>query len=268
MTLPDIGEEFTRLELLEAACAALLFTLIYGLFYPITAHSLREIFSLKRLRTRFLPGVAQGLILGGTVIFVFVVAGSYEYLGFFTHLGETSNSLAGIAFRILGLMSWVYCEEFFFRHKFFQLLGYRLFPWIPIVLSALLSMAFRWFQFDIDPIQAGTLFLAYIWLAFRSYTEREFSMGAGLWCGLLILLHPILGLPIFGIETTGMFLFQFFPHFTSGISLATETVQLLTGALSGPLSGIIFQFLFLFRIIHLTVENRIYLFNKPMNALR
>jgi hypothetical protein len=257
----DINEAFSASEPGIMALGALLFVLLIPLLNPLTRTSLRDIFNPERLEKRFVPGFAQGAVFASGVVLAFLISGIYRYLGFFIHFEDTSFAIGNVFLRIASLGTLAYCEEFIFRQRlltYFKLSFEKAFKrrtaagLISAVLVSLLFCLAKAFQFDLGWTQLITLFLVSVSLSLRFLEESptgDFGVGAGFWAALLIVFHPLLSLPVFGSEFSGLVLVKLQAATKDGgDSSASLLFRLLTGGQSGPLSSFALQLLFAFDI--------------------
>lgn len=254
----DISDAFSSNEVSLMGLSSLLFVgLLYSL-NPLSNTSLSDLITRDRIEKKFLPGFVRGAIFAGGIIFFFVLMGIYRYLGYFIQFDEAPLELANVVLRMAALGVFVYCEEYIFHLKLLQQLKGRM-PDLGIaLLIALLYSGIKILQFDLGLMQLVTLFLVSICLFYRSSPRSKsdlFARGAGLWAAALIVFQPVLSLPIFGNDFSGLLLLRynstFFEHHSevahiikmTGLSqehLVTFT-RILSGGAGGPLSSFAFQ---------------------------
>lgn len=255
----EVYESFASNELGIMGLAALIFIAIFPRLSPISTPVAGELFSPVRFERQFIPGFAQGAAFAALFILIFVLTGIYRYLGFFVQFEDTAVAVSNMILRTVSLASLIYFEEFFFRRKLLayfqkwrpvQSLGDAC--WIAAPLS-LLYCVVKMFQFDLGLMHWITLFLLSFLLTLRAIERTEFDEGAGFWLALLLFFHPLLSLPIFGNDISGLLMVKYQPGTTAptaaAIDTATTTVRLLSGGSGGPLSSLAVQILFLIALI-------------------
>lgn len=254
----DISDAFSSNEVSLMGLSSLLFV---GLLYwlnPITNTSLTHLFTRDRIEKKFLPGFVRGAIFAGGIVFFFLLTGIYKYLGYFIQFDEAPLELANVVLRMSALGVLAYCEGYIFHHKISQALKGRMPDLSLAILTALLYSGIKILQFDLGLMQLVSLYLISICLFYRSSNkdlsfEGQFARGAGFWAAILIVLHPVLSLPIFGNDFSGLLLVRydstFFEHhlgITAGMAGLTQEqlillVRFLSGGAGGPLSSFTFQ---------------------------
>lgn len=240
--LQDISEVSSANELLVVGYSALAFLLITRRFYPLLTMIPPGQLSPTRVLPQFIPTFLRGLLLGFTVAAVYVAADYYEYVGAFMQVDETISMLLSISVRSFAIISMVIAEEYLLRKIFLNRISNRVSPVYASALSALAFALLKSFQFDLSWMQLITLTLIGFLLSLRCLAEGDFLKGAGLWAGLLVAFHPLLGLPIFGNEFSGVFVIQFQnPVDTLGYGGSRRLISILTGGIGGPLSSFALQ---------------------------
>ncbi|MBL7714845.1 MAG: hypothetical protein JNL01_05210 [Bdellovibrionales bacterium] len=251
----DITDVFGANALPLVSLGSVLFLVLLRALNPITATTTDEIFTLFRLRKRFLPGFGIGAALGLGIVAAVLVSGSYRYLGVLVQMDEALLSMTSIGFRVLTLVVLVYCEEFIFRYKVLNGLRAVMSDPMAVVLS---TLAFCWvksLQFDLGIAQLATLFLIGIAVSVRTITEADFSKGAGYWAGILVILHPVFSLPILGNDYQGIFLIRYQnPELTTAST--SQLSRFLTGGAGGPLSSIAIQLVLVVDILQGILKNK------------
>lgn len=268
----DISDAFSSNEVSLMGLSAFLYVaLLYG-FNPLTATPLSEIITRERIEKGFLPGFVQGSFFAGGLILAFVLSGLYRYLGYFIQLDEAPLELINVFLRMATLGTFVYCEEFLFRHKFPRSLEGLLPNGVSIHLIAICYCGIKLLQFDLGIMQVVTLYLVSIALSYRALTyhelsgptladgerpdgtgnEEQFALGAGFWAAILIVFQPLLSLPIFGNDFSGILFIKYQAAKNSAISHSTQGLstwsRILSGGAGGPLSSFAIQALLLLDI--------------------
>lgn len=255
----EVNEAFGATELGIMGLSALLFVGALRAMNPLTSTTFPEIFTPLRFEKKFLPGFAQGAVMAAGVILAFVLSGTYKYLGFFVQFEETPLAIGNVLLRTLSLIGLVYCEEFIFRKKILgHLLRWRTSrPGLPLgsdlavaTVVSLLYCAVKALQFELGVMHWMTLFLVSLSLSLRALGEKDFVEGAGFWAAILIVFHPLLSLPVFGNEFSGIMLvkFQALPSASDADNITDATLRFLSGGPGGPISAFAFQLLLAFDI--------------------
>jgi hypothetical protein len=253
----EVNEAISANELGIMGLGAILFSILFPLLNPLTSTRFQEICTAERFEKKFLPGFAQGAILASAVILAFVISGLYRYLGFFVQFEDTPLAVVNVAIRTLSIGALVYCEEFLFRHKIYgHMLQWRARLWpgagltalsLDLGLLTLVSLSYcavKSFQFDVGLMHWITLFLVSLSLTLRTRTEGDFAHGAGFWAALLIVFHPLLGLPVFGNDFSGLLLVKYqSANPAAELEGTTSTLRFLSGGPGGPISAFALQLL-------------------------
>jgi hypothetical protein len=248
--LQDISEVLATNEVLFVGFSSLFFVLFQKWISP-TGPTTGEIVNPFQLEKRFNPGFFRGAILAVGFTLSFFIAGYYQYVGFLIGFEEGPLQLLSVLLRVGALASLAYCEEYIFRNKLLSYLRPQLSEFYSSLAVSLIYCGIKQMQFDLGIMQLSTLFLISMMLSLRSISTNDFAHGAGFMAGLLIVFHPILGLPILGSDFNGVLMIRYLgPSGTaqSVISSFSEgadsrTALFLTGGIGGPLSSFLLQFL-------------------------
>lgn len=225
----EINESFTNNEIVFAGLSsALFFALLKGLS-PILGRESELEFSARKLRTQYLPGFLQGLLLAGSVVVGFLLVGSYRFVGFFVQIEDTPVALLGIVCRISAFLAIGLCEETLFRSEG---LSSALRP-ARILFLALFYAVVKLAQFDLGWMHFASLFLFSVTLSIRRSGDSSFFSGAGFWSAIFIVFHPLFSLPVFGSDFSGIFLLKY--------QTQSTLPALISGGAGGPLSSVAFQ---------------------------
>ncbi len=264
-TFQEISDVYSSYELFTLALGAALYLLLLRHLNPLAPTSFSEIFTPHRFERRFIPGFLRGAVLALAVTLIFLLGGYYRYMGLLLHLEEAPFALLSITLKTASLGVLIYCEEFIFRNQIFNLLKqkFRLFP--TVFFSSLLYCVTKTVQFDLGVMQLVTLLLLSWVVAMRTTLDEDFVRGAGLIIGLLTVFHPLLGLPIFGLESQGVLLLKYHKYQSNAES--TEAIRLLTGGVGGPLSSITLQLFLLFDFIQIFYKNKKTLLNAAQEKI-
>ncbi len=260
----EISDFYGSNELVIVGFGALLYILILRFLNPLTSTTTEELFNPYRFEKRFIPGFLHGAVLASGVTLAFLLSGLYRYLGFFIQFEEAPLVLASVCLRIAALGALAYCEEYLFRQKIMNRFRRHMPDLYAAGLAAVAFCALKALQFDLGVSHLLTLFLLSYALAIRALVDEDFVRGAGFWTGLLIVFHPLLGLPVMGNDFQGVLLVKY-----QGSSEAHDgTARLLTGGLGGPLSSVALQLLLAFDIIQGILRNKKILLNSQAARLR
>ncbi len=248
----------------EMSHANNLTTLSLGVFFyvyllkkmnPFSSLTFSEIFTSFRFEHRFLPGFFRGVTLSLGLVLLFLLCGFYQYFGYIIHFDEALGDLVRVFCRVLLLVIFVYLEEFIFRRKILNRIKKDFSDFWAIFLTSLLYCGVKIYQFDLGVMSLMSLFLVSLYLGLRSLEDEDFSSGAGLFCGLLIVFQVLLSLPVLGHEFQGIVLVKY--HFASVVSLqgiSPEAARLISGGAGGPLSSFVFQGIFALGILKRVIK--------------
>ncbi len=238
-TYQDIIDVFGAQELvLMAAAAGIFVALLVGL-NPLTSTPKAEVITWQRIRHRFLPGTLLGLGLGVFILLALLTGGKYRFFGSLLNSEEGPLAFLGVLLRTAAIATWVYAEEFLFRHKLLSSLRKDFDDLRAILITSVLFCVVKHFQFDLGWAQTFTLFLASWVLALRSIRQGDFARGAGIWAGMLVAFQPLSSLPLFGSDFQGLLLIRY----ESGPSGEPDWFRWVTGGAGGPLSSVSLQML-------------------------
>jgi hypothetical protein len=241
----EINEAYSANELSFMGLGSFLYVALLRALEPLCSSPTLEIFPWKEYKNRLLPGILQGFIWAGGLIGAFSAIGVFRYLGFFLQFDEATLAVVSLVLRILALASLAYFEEFIFRRKILKALESVLpFPATVGVVSILFCVL-KMLQADVGWMQLITLFLLSISLTLKASRLGSFTFGAGFWASLLILMHPVFSLPLFGDEFSGLILLK---YQGADLSFTDECLRVVTGGLGGPLAGVALQLLLIFDI--------------------
>jgi hypothetical protein len=246
----EISDTLASHELnLFGVYAISLIVLIYSL-NPLNSFRPAEFLNWTRARRRMWPGFVHGGMLAMGLTAAFLLSGAHRYLGFFIQLEDVSVAIAAVITRTVSLLALVYAEEFIFRDRILNHLkttgcSTRLIALLLSIFYCLIKMM----QFDLGAMQLLTLFLLSISLTFRAMHEGDFLPGAGFWGAILLVFHPLLSLPVFGSDFSGLF---FLKYQVEGADLSPtylDTIRFVTGGAGGPLSSLALQAILAFDLV-------------------
>ncbi|MCM0606914.1 MAG: hypothetical protein KA715_12560 [Xanthomonadaceae bacterium] len=251
--LGDLSDALSNHELTISSLGSLLFILGSIALYPLVLLPRSKFLQRGFIFPYYFRSFTQGAWLALVFCLLFLVLGTYRYLGFFIHYEGAPLALLALIMRMSFLIALIYCDEYFFRE---QLLGKfvnlsRTPLTNAVVLTSLLYVGLRAFQFDLGWMHAMTLFLIGIKLAQFRIEHQSFVHGAGWLSGLFVIIHVFFGLPIFGVEFPGVLLLKY-----SEPMNASRIDILLTGGGGGPLSSILLQLYLLGTILWQAYRNK------------
>lgn len=260
-TMTGLSDVILNAEIPIVGFAAIATFLLLVLSYPLSTVHWRAIADPALLLREFLPGMSTGALWGSAIVVGYVFTGFYHYLGTFTEYEDPYQTLVSVFFRGLLLFCSILFEEYLFRARLVQGLRHQFPAWLVLFISASLSLALKMIQFDLSfdhgLLQLFTWFLLYLLLATRVWVSGDYLQGAGFVFGLTFLLHIVFGLPLFGVEFSGLLLFKYSTETTNLMhEVNFRAAQLLTGGLGGPLSGFVLQFLLLVVLLKWFISER------------
>ncbi|HTL12286.1 MAG TPA: hypothetical protein VL588_07350 [Bdellovibrionota bacterium] len=252
LRLEDISDVAGSNEILVVGFTALAFVAVLRRLSPVSGGKGLVGLSPAMFETRFVPGFLRGSILAWAFALAFLLTGYYRYLGFYIQFEESVLALATVAARIAALGCMVYCEEWIFRRRFLDHARAHLPPLPAAALTAAVFCAVKALQFDLGVMHLATFFLFALAAGLRSIKTNDFLYSAGFWAALLIVFHPLLGLPILGSAFPGVLMIkvQGMEDLATGSGLRllpdgtdNRTLVFLTGGVGGPLSSFALQFI-------------------------
>ncbi len=246
----DITDAWSASEVSVIGLSALLFVSLLCGLYPLTSTSLSEVITRKSIERGFLPGFIQGAFFAGGIVLAFLLSGVYRYLGYFIQLNEAPLEIINIILRMTALVTLVFCEEFIFRYKLRKFLSQHLPEKIAVHIVAGCYCLVKILQFDLGIMHFFTLYLVSLSLFYRSPDSSQFAKSAGFWAAILIIFQPILSLPIFGNDFSGILLVKYQPiaKIEDPTDPSHSVIRFLTGGLGGPISSFTFQLLLILDI--------------------
>lgn len=250
----EVSDAFSAAEVEIAGISAFFFILLIRFLNPLGIEPASRSSIAERLEKKFLPGFIQGALLACSLAVAFLLAGAHRYLGFLVQFEGIALALTNVFFRTLGICLLVASEELIFRKKLLQgLEGSPENPELPLAIAVSLGFCgIKALQFDLGWMHLLTLFLASLSLSLRSFLGKDFIRGAGYWTGILLIFHPLLSLPIFGNDFSGIALvkYQFQPQLAGAPAGDESTwIRILTGGAGGPLSSLALQLLLLLDLV-------------------
>jgi hypothetical protein len=234
--LQDISETFFINELVFAGFGSIAFILLWRSLSPIRHPSYADFLTSYRIEKGFLPGFKSGAILATTLLMVLAVFGFHQVIGFYLDWEESPSVLLGFLIRSASLISLIYCEEFLFRHRILPSFRLQFGDSIAALLSSVLFVGIKNLQFELGLLQSVVLMAVSLHLVRRTFLKGNFANGAGLFAGLLFVIHPLASLPIFGNDYQGLFLIK-----SQGLEGIEPTAsRWISGGAGGPFGSILF----------------------------
>lgn len=253
--LSELSDAFSSTEIFIVGIGSLLFTLTLRHWKAGAVPPNDGFFSPKQLGALLIPGFFRGGILATELVIVFLFVGVYRYIGILFGIDEAPLVLLGFLIRVIGLTLMAYCEEYLFRERLLRNLEAHLPAPIAAIAVSLAYCGIKAIQFDPGILQSATLFLLSLSLCARTKTHGGFTFGAGFWTGLLVVFHALLGLPVLGVEYSGILLIEHEwlrntsnPSFFIAV-LDPQSARFFIGGAGGPLSSLILQMWFCAQIL-------------------
>lgn len=244
----DISEVFSSNEVTVMSLAALIFIIMLFLLRPLTSITFNQVVNRTFIEKDFLPGFLQGAALATGLVLLFLLLDTHKNLGYLISFQDAPLELLNILFRIFALLVLAYAEEYLFRQKLITAFSESSKKFSPVATATIVTLFYlcvKMIQFDLSILHLINLALLSFTLSLRSL-NGSFARGAGLWAGMLTIFHPILSLPIFGNDFSGVLLVKY----QTINSLSPDTLRrLLTGGAGGPLSSLTLQLILLADIL-------------------
>lgn len=256
--LYDISEAFSNNELNVLGFCAAGFLGALLLFKPMERKFiLSAVFPADELKNDFTKGLLKGTLLAMSFVAAMIISGYYHYLGYFIHSEETLLVVLVLLIKIFSLSAFVIVEEYLFRKKLLSGLQKQINPLAACVIVSLFYVLIKYFQFSSHPLELLSFFIISIVLSLRYLNNKSYLNGAGLYLSILIVFHPLLGLPLLNNEFSGMFLVKYhMSDFFLSRDVTPETAKFITGGENGPFSSLAFQVLFLIEGVRHLVKRK------------
>lgn len=247
-------------QLIFVGLACLTFLIFLSQINPILVVNRSEIITAHQFEDRFYPAFLKGAVASCVIALAFLGLGFFKYVGFFVQSDTPAFAVLTIFFKLLAIIFMVYAEEFVFRQKILKLLKDQMHPLRAIGISALLFALAKAFQFHLGLSHLLTLSLLGIALGMRSMFQHEFTTGAGLLAGFLVVTHCVFSIPILGNESQGILLLKYQIQY----DIDSPWVRFLTGGGGGLLSSVAVQFILLLDIaFHFLKHKKMILPSRP-----
>jgi hypothetical protein len=203
---------------------------------PFWNDSHKPLWHLSRItKEELIRGLSSGLIASAIYLFLFTLSGRGTFLG--VYLTSTVGTPVFPLFFVdlVSLVVMLFCEEYIFRHKILQLLLGSFSPGFSICLTALLAVAVKFIQFDLNAMGIVNLLLMNLALGYFFLKYKKAHRGIGFVISLLVSLHCLAGLPLWDNESPSFFLFK----------AVGRTSEMLFGGHAGPFAGLALWSIFL-----------------------
>ncbi len=187
-------------------------------------------------KAELLRGLSSGVAAACVYLFLFTISGQGSYLGIYITSTFGTPVFPLFFLDLLSISLLVFCEEYIFRHKILKLLSADLSPGVAVLITSLLYIGVKHLQFDLSTLDILNLGCMNLALGYFYLKSTKAHRGLGFLFILLLLLHSMAGLPLWGNESPSFFLFKSTPTSSS----------FLFGGESGPFAGIALTSLFFF----------------------
>jgi len=258
----QIGELFSTQRLFFVGFGAFAFVILLWILRPFATSPWADLFTRTRLERHFFPGLSKGIIIGAGIAITFWLTGFYRYLGIIVDLSNFPQEAIKGSSKIVAITLFVLAEEYIFRKKILGFLLREHSVGVSVAISAVLYCIVKGIQFDLGILDYLSLILVGLLLGVTSYFSGDTLKGSGMWIGILVVFHPVLSLPIFGIQGSGIMLLKY----SYENQIFDWTLRFLTGGIGGPISSFSFQFVLAVNVSYLYVKNRSSLFRTPTSV--
>ena len=234
----EVSDSVAANEITIYGVAAFVFFLIWLNFLPVSRSGRVDLWSPHRLWKQGWLGWIEGAATSALLALGLLIFGVYLYQGFFIQTEEWWIAFGILIVKALAILSWGYVEELLFRGRLLPQAILWLGEPIALAMVTALSVVWKWYQFPLGWMSLGTLTLFYLALGLRaSHSRGSFERGAGVWCGLVMMLHLGLSLPILGHDAQGVFTLRYDWKWDA----TSSWVRLFSGGSGGPLSSFLLQ---------------------------
>jgi hypothetical protein len=232
-TVNEIADQYLLLSL-SIGALVLMLTLWQGdraLYRQIPFwNDLRKPFwQLDRNRKEeLLRGLSSGALAALVYLIFFAISGQLGYLGVYITSTFGTPIFPLFFTDIAALLTLLVCEEFLFRQKILRGLLAVMPESAAIGLTTALYILSRHWHFHLEAFDYLNLACLNFVLGYFYVKSGKIHRGLGFLAALILLLHNVGGLPLWGYESPSFFLFKSGPRSSA----------LLTGGVSGPLGGL------------------------------
>ncbi len=179
-------------------------------------------------KEELLRGLSSGALAALVFLVFFAISGQLSYLGVYITSTIGTPIFPLFFMDIVALLTLLLCEEFLFRHKILRGLLAVMPDSAAILLNTGLYLLVRHWQFHLQPVDYLNLACLNLVLGYFYVKSGKSHRGLGFLAALLLLLHNMAGLPLWGFESPSFFLFK----------AGTRSSALMTGGGNGPLAGL------------------------------
>ena len=179
-------------------------------------------------KEELLRGLSSGALAALVFLVFFAISGQLSYLGVYITSTIGTPIFPLFFMDIAALATLLLCEEFLFRHKILRGLLALMPESAAIVFTSALHILARHWQFHLEAFDYVNLACLNLVLGYFYVKSGKCHRGLGFLLSLLLLLHNMGGLPLWGYESPSIFLFK------AGL----RSSSLITGGTSGPLGGL------------------------------
>ncbi len=190
-------------------------------------------------KEELLRGLSSGALAALVYLIFFAASGQLGFLGVYITSTIGTPIFPLFFMDIAALVILLLCEEFLFRHKILRGLLTAMPATAAIVVTSSLHILARHLQFHLTLFDFVNLACLNLVLGYFYVKSGKSHRGLGFLIALLLLLHNVGGLPLWGYESPSIFLFKASPR----------SSNLVTGGVNGPLGGLaLFGILAIFAI--------------------
>lgn len=190
-------------------------------------------------KEEILRGASSGLIAVLVFLLIFTFSGQVSYLGMVITSSLGTPVFPLFFLDLLSLAVLVICDEFLFRHKILRSIAPERHPHLAVISTSLLYTLGKHVQFPLMPLDYLNLFCLNLAIGYFYLKSGKCHRGLAFLMALLLVLHPLAGLPLWGQESPSFFLFK----------ATSRASTILSGGSAGPLAGLgLFSILVVFTI--------------------
>lgn len=196
----------------------------------------KPVWQLNRIsKQELFRGISSGAIAAGIYLLLFTASGQGSFLGIYITSTFGTPVFPLFFLDLAALCTLLFCEEYIFRHKILRLLLQQMAPGSAIALTTAAYMLVKYLQFELSSMDFVNLALMNLGMSYFFLKSGKAHRGIGFLVILLVFLHSIAGLSLWGIESPSFFLFK----------PIQRTPELLFGGGLGPFSGLALSSIFL-----------------------
>jgi membrane protease YdiL (CAAX protease family) len=196
---------------------------------PFWVDGQKKPWHLDRVRKEELwRGMSNGILASLLFLIFFTAAGQISYLGIYITSTMGTPIFPLFFLDLFSLATLLICEEYLFRHKILRALLLRLKPSHAIFITSILHVILRHIQFQLEFFDYVNLLILNLVVGYFFVKSGNIQRGLGFLGALLISLHHLAGLLLWGVESPSFFLFK----------ASSKSSAIFSGGPSGPLGGI------------------------------